>query len=246
MAQKGLEEAVEALRKGLEEALGGDLVSLILYGSAARGTHEPGRSDVNVLLVVREAAAAVLERMAPALRAWTMSGRVAPLIQTEAEWKESADVFPIEIEDIREAHRLLAGRDVVSGLATARENLRIQLERESRSLLLRLRARYTVTGGDGRALAALLIGAIGPLLVLLRAALRLAGKRTPAEPAALVTAASQLMGCEGTGWEWALRARSESRPALKPYDPVAAEYLETVGRFVEYVNNVEDEREKRP
>ena len=35
----------------LHAALGGRLVSLLLYGSAARGTHVPGRSDVNTLLI---------------------------------------------------------------------------------------------------------------------------------------------------------------------------------------------------
>jgi len=42
------------------------------------------------------------------VRVWTKGGHPAPPILTEREWRESADAFPIEYEDMREAHRLLA------------------------------------------------------------------------------------------------------------------------------------------
>src|SRR5207247_4855127 len=43
--------SVDDFAKRLDAALGGRLVSLLLYGSAARGTHVAGRSDVNTLLI---------------------------------------------------------------------------------------------------------------------------------------------------------------------------------------------------
>ena len=42
------------------------------------------------------------------MRVWSKGGHPAPLISTEREWRESADAHPIEYEDMREAHRLLA------------------------------------------------------------------------------------------------------------------------------------------
>ncbi|PYP53685.1 MAG: hypothetical protein DMD45_00980 [Gemmatimonadetes bacterium] len=50
------------------------------------------------------------------MRVWTKGGHPAPLILTEREWRESADAFPIEYEDMRDAHRLLAGRDPWPGI----------------------------------------------------------------------------------------------------------------------------------
>src|SRR5439155_8916816 len=41
----------EQFADGVSQALGGRLISLLLYGSAASGTHVPGRSDVNTLLI---------------------------------------------------------------------------------------------------------------------------------------------------------------------------------------------------
>jgi len=41
----------------------------------------------------------------PVFAEWIRKGETAPLIFSEAEWQASADVFPIEIEDMRDAHR---------------------------------------------------------------------------------------------------------------------------------------------
>ena len=57
---------------------------------------------------------------------WTKGGHPAPLILTEREWRESADAFPIEYEDMRDAHRLLAGRDPWPGVRVERDHVRRQ------------------------------------------------------------------------------------------------------------------------
>lgn len=235
----GSEAAIAALTKGLTEALGEDLVSLMLYGSAARGTAVPGYSDVNVLLVLRSATADVLHRAAGALTAWRKAGHPAPLIQTEAEWAASTDVFPMEIQDIREAHRLLAGRDVVSGLETTRADVREELERESRGKLIRLRAEYAASAADGKATGSLLAGATGTFLTFFRAALRLAGRPIPAEPRGVVREASMLAGFDAAAFDWALEERGGGKPGkLASHDPAAAAYLAAVERFVKYVNDL--------
>src|SRR3989442_10849788 len=73
------------------------------------------------------------------MRAWTRAGHTAPLILSEREWRESADAFPIEYEDMRDAHRLLAGRDPWPGIQVDRGQLRRQLEHELMGKLVRLR-----------------------------------------------------------------------------------------------------------
>ena len=231
-----MERAVQTLTQALETSLGGRLVSLVLYGSVARGTHVPGRSDVNLLLIVADASADALRSAAPALRAWTKAGYPPPLIHTPAEWAASADVYPLEIEDIREAHRVLAGTDPVEGLITRREDQARELEHQARGLLLHLRGHYAAAAEDGRALAALITTSIGTVLIFCRAALRLAGRTLPGEPAAVVAAAAVLAGFDATAFTWALTARREGRTGLAAHDPIAAAYLAGVERLVSYVN----------
>jgi len=236
-------QATEALTRGLQAALGDDLVALMLYGSAARGTHVPGRSDRNVLLVVRDASAAVLRRASPALSAWAKAGHPPPLIQTEADWAAAADVFPMEIEDIREAHVVLAGRAALAALTTTVDDQRRELERELRAKLIRLRAEYAVAAHDGKVLAELLVRALGTLLVLFRAALRLTGASAPADPTALVRAAAAAAGFDAAPFEWAVVARQAGKvPALQPFDPVATGCLEGIERLVGYVDKLKGER----
>src|ERR1051326_5287138 len=174
---------IDTLGDAVTRALGSRLVSLLLYGSAARGTHVPKRSDVNTLLVCDTVDGALFDALAPVVRAWTKSGHPAPLIFTERAGLESADAFPIEYEDMREAHRLLAGRDPWSGIRVDRGDLRRQLERELMGKLVRLRHAYAAPRAEPKRLAGVIVGSAPGFFTMLRALLRLPGHPGPAPPA---------------------------------------------------------------
>lgn len=231
------ERDLERFAERLETALGANLVAAVLYGSAARGTYVKGRSDFNVLVIVRDASAAALRPAATVVADWTKAGEPPPLIFSEAEWRASADVFPIEVEDMREAHRLLRGPDVFDGLATRREDLRQELEREVRGKLLRLRTEYAAACGDGKGLGKLLLASSSTFLALFRATLRLAGRVPPAEPAALVQAAAEVTGMDAGAFEWVVgRLTGQAMPALEPFDPVGARYVDAIERLARFVD----------
>src|SRR5213595_971546 len=185
---------IDTLGDAATRALGPRLVALMLYGSAARGTHVPKRSDVNTLLICDTVDGALFDALVPVVRAWTKSGHPAPLILTEREWRESADAFPIEYEDMRDAHRLLAGRDPWPGIQVDREQLRRQLEHELMGKLVRLRQAYAALQEDPKRLVRVVVGSAGGFFTMLRAVLRLAGRPVPASPAELVRSAAALAG----------------------------------------------------
>jgi predicted nucleotidyltransferase len=228
---------VERFADRLEGALGGNLVAAVLYGSAARGTYVKGRSDLNVLVILRDASAEALRPGTAVLADWTKAGEPAPLIFSEAEWRASADVFPIEVEDMREAHRLLRGTDVFGGLKTSRADLRQELEREVRGKLLRLRTEYAAAAPSGKALARLLLGSASTFLTLFRAALRLAGRVPPREPGPLVRAAAEIAGMDAAAFDWVVgRLEGRAMPALDPFDPVAVRYVDAIERLARFVD----------
>src|SRR5438552_14811728 len=86
---------------GVSQALGGRLVSLLLYGSAASGTHVPGRSDVNTLLICDAVDVGLFVALEPALVRWVRAGNPAPLMLAEWEWRASAVAFAMEDAEIR-------------------------------------------------------------------------------------------------------------------------------------------------
>src|SRR5690242_5085927 len=151
---------IDTFGDAVARALGPRLISLILYGSVARGTHVPQRSDVNTLLICDTADDALFAALAPAVREWRRAGHPAPLIFTEAEWRGSADVFAIEYEDMRAHHRVLAGRDPWSGITVEERDVRRQLEAELMGKLIRLRQAYAGLHGSGdtKQLAGVVVG----------------------------------------------------------------------------------------
>jgi len=237
MADKKL--GLEAFARRLEESLGGNLASLLLYGSAARGTHVEGRSDLNLLLIVKDASVASLHGATPVVAEWAKGGEPPPLIFSEAEWRASTDVFPIEIEDMREAHRVLAGRDPFEGLATKRGDLRVELEHEVRGKVLRLRTEYAAAAADGKALGRLLAHSAGTFFVLFRAVLRLTGGVPPAGHDALVRETAAAAGLDAGVFDWVLAALDgKNPPPLAAFDPIAGRYVDTMEKLADFVDGL--------
>src|SRR5207247_3989712 len=108
-------------------------------GAAAVGTHVAGRSDVNTVLICEAVDEGLFVALEPARARWVRAGNPAPLILAEREWRASADAFAIEYEEIRHAHRVLAGRDPWAGISVRREDLRRQLGSELMGKLVVLR-----------------------------------------------------------------------------------------------------------
>ncbi len=220
-------------------ALGGRLVALLMYGSAARGTHVPDRSDVNTLLICDAVDEELFARLEQPVREWVRAGHPAPLILTEREWRTSADAFPIEYEDIRDAHRLLAGRDPWQGVTVQREHVRRQLEHELMGKLVRLRQAYAALRGDPKQLAQVIVRSAAGFFTMLRAALRLAGKQPPAAPDALVREAGTIVGFTPEALAPLVgHAVGARQLKLASGDPLPAAYLAAVARTAEFVNRL--------
>jgi len=231
---------VEEFAQQVSGALGDRLVALLLYGSAARGTHAPGRSDVNTLLICTAVDDALFGALEAPVRAWTRdTAHPAPLVLTEREWRDSADAFPIEYEEMREAHRLLAGRDPWQGIAVRREDVRRQLEYELLAKLVRLRQAYAASWSDSGRLTEAVAGSAAGLLTMLRSVLRLTGATPPAAPDALVREAAGRIGfAPGALDDVLAHVRGERRLALGNHDARAVAYLDVVARTTEFVNRL--------
>ncbi len=163
----------EKLVEELKQACPAGLKSVVLYGSAAAGDHAGKRSDYNILVVTADLGLSTLDALSKAAAKWSQAGNPAPLMFTEERLRQATDVFPVELLDIRECHKVLHGDDPVAGLEIDTKNLRLQIEHELRGKLIQLRQHYLLTGGKPKAVADLMIGSLSSFLVLFRAALRL-------------------------------------------------------------------------
>lgn len=169
----------EQLTDQLKQACGDTLKAVILYGSAAAGDHAGTRSDYNVLVVTNSLEPSTLDAMAPIAIRWARAGNPTPLLFTEEGLKQSADVFPIELLDMKACHRVLLGEPVLERVEVSAENLRLEIEHELRGKLILLRQQYLLTRGKPGAVLDLMIESVGAFLVLFRATLRLFQEEVP-------------------------------------------------------------------
>jgi hypothetical protein len=188
------QRAIERVSSDVDRAFGNRLVCLALYGSAANESFIPERSDLNFAIVLEAVTIEDLQALQPLLPAWHRLGVGTPLVVDLDFLEHARDVFPIELEEIRSSHRLLAGRDVFSPLDIAAVDLRRQLEQEARAKLLRLRVQYAETGGKHRQVEALMRDSLTSFLVLIRAVLRLHDQSVPAAQAAVLDHLEALTG----------------------------------------------------
>jgi predicted nucleotidyltransferase len=144
------------LESSLVRALGEGLVSLVVYGSAARGGYREGRSDVDVVIVVRDASRASLVSIANVLQVARYAARIETMVLVEGEIAASTDAFPLLYDDIRRHHVVLHGADPFAELTISDRHRRLRVEQELREARTRLRRAVI----DGLGLKDALAGAV--------------------------------------------------------------------------------------
>jgi predicted nucleotidyltransferase len=144
--------------KGL---FGDDLVSIILYGSAAGQDYHPGKSDVNFMIVLKEPGIERLDRALDTVKKWRKRKVATPLFLTENYLETSLDVFPIEYLNFQRHHVLVHGRGILADLPLKPQFIRLQCEREIKGKLLLLRHAFLETDGKGKAIKDVISQSLG-------------------------------------------------------------------------------------
>jgi predicted nucleotidyltransferase len=234
-----MQAVLDQLVTRLNKAHGEQLVSVVLYGSAAAGEHDKNFSDINILCVLRQITPVELRAAESVFKWWRAEGNPPPLLLSEHEVETSTDCFAIEFHDIKRNHRILAGKDVVSALEVDNSFYRAQVERELRAKLLRLRTKASGILSDRELLARLLADSVSTFCVLFRHALLLHGVEAELKKRAIVEQASATFGIDAAPFLQLLDAREEKIP-LKKLDPepLFAAYLKECSIVIDAVDRL--------
>lgn len=235
-----MDKVVNQLVERLRKAYGDRLVSVVLYGSAADGDHHPKFSDFNVLCVLTAMTPRELADGEDIFRWWREQGSPSPLLLTEHEVSNGTDCFAIEFLDIREHHKVLYGKDVVSDLVVDRSFYRAQVEHDLRAKLLRLRQKASGVLSDADLLRRLLADSLSTFAVLFRHALALHGVDTAHRKREIFEAASRQFAFDKAPFEKLLDLREE-RVKPREVEPAAllGSYLEGIGKVIDAVDGLE-------
>ncbi len=223
-----LEEADRVLGQGY---------SAILYGSAARGDYIPGRSDINLMLVIDQLSPQVLRSLGRGFSTWRKAAREAPLVLSRAEWNRASDAFPIEISDMKTSYKVLRGADPLQGAEIDLADLRKALEREFRGKLLRLRQGYATYAPDPAALGGLGLQSAATILILLRGVLTLLEKPVPHDGLELAAQAAATVGFEGEHLLHVIRHRVDREWRCNA--PEFENYMEAVEHTARFLDQLQ-------
>lgn len=182
--REGLPQEVQPLLraylKRVVPSLGTALESLVLYGSSVRGEFVRGRSNVNLLLVMAGLDGEALRKLAKLQTRWKRE-QVVALLFTPEELQRWASSFPLEFCELKESHRLLAGRDLLPTIRLDGGVTPELIKREAKANLLRLRQRYVEGGATEEAALILLPLSITGLTPCFRGWLRARDLPVPAK-----------------------------------------------------------------
>lgn len=193
----------------MKEFAAENLESIILYGSEARGDFEEGHSDLNALCVMRSVSALDLARVAPVVHWWCKDqNEPAPLFFTAQELRDSADVFSIELLDMRENRRVLYGADIIAGIDVPMNLHRVQVEHDLRTLLLKLRQNFLINGQKDDELRAAAAKSSSSAFTLLRHVLVAFDEKSPASAPEVFARIAALTGADAEAFAAAFKLRA--------------------------------------
>ena len=232
--------AIAGLRDDLARVAGTNLAGLILYGGVARGRYRPGKSDINLVVLLNDTSTTALDQIAPLLRAAWRAWRVEPFIIKPAEVSRLSVTFPTKLLDIARHHIVLAGANPFADLQVAREQIRLRIEQSLRNSELRLRRRYLSIFDDRSSLANTLADMAASLKVEFAAMLQLVHQEVPSEStsAAVLQAAGEAFDLDRDTLARIAALRREADPP----DDLPALYnrtLAVIARAAEIISNME-------
>jgi predicted nucleotidyltransferase len=200
-------ERITEWTKSLKTALGDDLVAILLTGGVARGDYRPGESDVNAIIVLRDASFEKLDAISSAMQAARYGARVDATILTQDELPGSCDAFPLLYDEIKRSHIVLVGRDPFASTVVHDTHRRLRIEQELREAQIWLRRAVTDALGAREAIGGAVARKVRQVRRPLRALLALKGIDCKED-------LSSVLACAGKVYK--VDASSLAKPREKP------------------------------
>jgi predicted nucleotidyltransferase len=201
----------------VQDAYSSDLVSIVLYGSAAEGKLT-STSDVNLLVVLRAFSRDKTDRMRDMFQTAEAAIKLQAMFLLEDEVSSASKLFAQKFADILRRHKVIFGIDPLSDIKIDRADKIFRLRQVLLNLALRLRVSYVARGRRPEQVARILAETAGPLRTAATTLLELEGPPVIDANAALESAAGSFdQGKKIVAGLLAARsaeANAESSPAL--------------------------------
>ncbi|MDH5562209.1 MAG: hypothetical protein OEY91_01110 [Nitrospirota bacterium] len=226
----------------IQDDVGQDLGGLLLFGSAVRGDFIVGRSNLNILVIVRSLSVDLLQRAGRLHQQWEKHQIVAPLLMTEGDLVQSGRLFPLESLQMSQHHLVLAGQDPFMTLPIDPMCLAWECEHELMANVLRVRQRFIEGGGRIEAIQALLMLSITAVLPCIRGLFHLLQEPAKGKDIEILEHLPATFQFDSTTFLEVLHIkRGLSSPGSLEWTKVYDRYLQNLGLFLDRVHAMRQE-----
>ncbi len=134
-----MQAPIQRYAERIQELGGTNALTLMLFGSIAAGSFDPRHHTARSVLVLQTVDLEMLRQFAKDGAKLGKARIAAPLIMTPDYIDASVDVFPLEFIEIQQRHLCVFGPDHFEGLSFDPTHVRLQCERELKTLLISMR-----------------------------------------------------------------------------------------------------------
>lgn len=173
-----------------KQSFGDDLISAVLFGSAAEGRLRI-TSDVNLLLVLDRFDRQQADNIRDAFREAHAAMRLDVMFLLRSEIEPAMDAFAVKFADILNRRRILFGLDPFTHLVIQPESIRQRTRQVLLNLILRLRERYTLISLREEQLNQIVADTAGPIRACAASILFLEGQPAASPREALAAIVSE-------------------------------------------------------
>jgi len=206
-----VERSLRAFTEATRAALGPDLRSLVLFGSAAEGRLRP-TSDVNLIVVLAKFEAAKVDALREPLRTAHAAIQLSAMFLLENELAAAVESFAVKFGDVLHRRRVLFGSDPFTTLRPTRAAEMARLRQVLLNLTVRLRQQYLLRSLRDEQAVRLVAETAGPLRACAASLLELRGTPAPSPKEALDILARGWSAAEAPGLLRLLSDAREQRP----------------------------------
>ncbi len=183
----------------LHDLGGSNIRSLALFGSISTAAFDSTQHVARSVLIQEHVDLDFLQRLAPHGPGLGKQSIAAPLVMTPQYIEASLDTFPLEFIEIQQQHLTVVGEDYFSDLPLNEGHVRLQCERELKTVLIGMRQGLLASAGSDKFLEALERDVGEGFIRTLRGLIWLKGQRDAKSPDEIVAEVERIAGREMPG-----------------------------------------------
>ncbi len=236
---KKLEDTLEWFKRDIIEIFGNELVSVMLYGSAATRDYVPKKSNINFLVVLTEEGMADVWKAHHSVGRWRKRRIALPFFMTTDYIATSSDSFPVEFLNMRLAYQVLFGENPLKDIKVKNQDLRLQCESELKSKLLWLREGVVIAGGRASDLRNLVSESLISISAIFRALLYIKNREIPKKRAEVFLSVCDQFDLDAGLFKKLQALRDgKNKPDRKKMIPVMKEYIAEIQKLSNMVDQL--------